>query len=396
MQRVPEGGFEAQVELPWDTTIFYKFVQDGAWLIDSQQPHCDDGGGQINNYCTTPKAPGVAPNTAAPTETTLPAVEAEVRPAAISKPSEPAIIVKDHSNEAADEAPTVPAPPAEAKVVPLAAAVEHPTNIVAEATTGPETHADPPAPSLPIVEVLSSSDPLPTTAPVEPATSEPSVPTVAAPAETAPAPVVGTTPAPVTEAAPTPAAEVVPTVDDIVYATANTDATADAVVAAARETAAAKETVPATVPAAVTDIVVPAATEATPAKVDAAVAEDTPTASTSETPAKAVGQVKDAKPVDLKDAKAPTTQPAAATKTEETQPKLRLDSKGTAKGDRRSRTYSTLKEKLFPSPDHEKTNGVSEHGDAQVQTSVSTEGSPTREKHRSFFGRVASIFKPSS
>jgi len=29
MRRSPEGGFVAQVDVPWDTAIFYKFVQDG-------------------------------------------------------------------------------------------------------------------------------------------------------------------------------------------------------------------------------------------------------------------------------------------------------------------------------------------------------------------------------
>ncbi|EJD53638.1 hypothetical protein AURDEDRAFT_20347, partial [Auricularia subglabra TFB-10046 SS5] len=52
-----ESGFEATVSVPWDTDVVYKFVVDGQWLIDHQQPQQYDGSGSVNNVTRTPVKP---------------------------------------------------------------------------------------------------------------------------------------------------------------------------------------------------------------------------------------------------------------------------------------------------------------------------------------------------
>jgi hypothetical protein len=51
------SGFETCVRVPWGSKVLYKFIVDGKWMTDSNNPVEKDPAGNLNNVCWTPARP---------------------------------------------------------------------------------------------------------------------------------------------------------------------------------------------------------------------------------------------------------------------------------------------------------------------------------------------------
>ncbi|KAJ3829073.1 carbohydrate-binding module family 48 protein, partial [Lentinula raphanica] len=52
-----EDGFQGTAEINWNEKIAYKFVVDGQWVVNSQEPTEADNSGNVNNVFTAPEKP---------------------------------------------------------------------------------------------------------------------------------------------------------------------------------------------------------------------------------------------------------------------------------------------------------------------------------------------------
>ncbi|KAJ3776630.1 hypothetical protein FB446DRAFT_607252, partial [Lentinula raphanica] len=55
-----EDGFQGTAEITWNEKIAYKFVVDGQWVVNSQEPTEADNSGNVNNVFTAPEKPSEA------------------------------------------------------------------------------------------------------------------------------------------------------------------------------------------------------------------------------------------------------------------------------------------------------------------------------------------------
>lgn len=53
------NGFKGTINIPWKSKITYKFIVDGEWLVNSQEPTETDDRGNVNNVYTAPEKPSV-------------------------------------------------------------------------------------------------------------------------------------------------------------------------------------------------------------------------------------------------------------------------------------------------------------------------------------------------
>lgn len=52
-----EDGFKGTAEINWNEKITYKFVVDGQWVVNNQEPTEADNSGNVNNVRTAPEKP---------------------------------------------------------------------------------------------------------------------------------------------------------------------------------------------------------------------------------------------------------------------------------------------------------------------------------------------------
>ncbi|KAJ6539042.1 carbohydrate-binding module family 48 protein, partial [Mycena capillaripes] len=52
-----ESGFHGSIKIPWDTTIYYKYVVDSNWVCEITSPTQTDNAGNVNNVYTSPPKP---------------------------------------------------------------------------------------------------------------------------------------------------------------------------------------------------------------------------------------------------------------------------------------------------------------------------------------------------
>ncbi|KIK65600.1 carbohydrate-binding module family 48 protein, partial [Collybiopsis luxurians FD-317 M1] len=52
-----EDGFRGKALVSWNAKILYKFIVDGQWVVNTQEPTETDEAGNVNNVFTTPSKP---------------------------------------------------------------------------------------------------------------------------------------------------------------------------------------------------------------------------------------------------------------------------------------------------------------------------------------------------
>ncbi|GAV99458.1 carbohydrate-binding module family 48 partial [Lentinula edodes] len=77
-----EDGFKGTAEINWNEKITYKFVVDGQWVVNNQEPTEADNSGNVNNVHTAPEKP-LAPHSNGTLEEPKPASEPAADLAAI-------------------------------------------------------------------------------------------------------------------------------------------------------------------------------------------------------------------------------------------------------------------------------------------------------------------------